>query len=135
MPDQVISDILSRGDACGNEDLFGLGSGNVHHLAHERGPHTFCTISAFFGLTRGVINRDRYTILVTVVILSAFVPTLLAQQFFKPNVQAHLDARRESQGGHHEAKSSRMWVSGHGCGPTFFGRGGGCEGRYGSVKT
>jgi len=42
-----------------------------------------------------VINRSQYTVLVTVVILSAFVPTLLAQQFFKPNVQAHLDAQRE----------------------------------------
>jgi Kef-type K+ transport system membrane component KefB len=56
---------------------------------------TFGTISALFGLTHGVINRGQYTILVTVVILSAFVPTLLAQQFFKPDVQAHRDAERE----------------------------------------
>jgi Kef-type K+ transport system membrane component KefB len=56
---------------------------------------TFGTISALFGLTHGVINRSQYTVLVTVVILSAFVPTLLAQQFFKPNVQAHLESQRE----------------------------------------
>lgn len=57
---------------------------------------TFGSISALFGLTHGIIDRGQYTILVTVVILSAFVPTLLAQQFFKPNVEAHLAAQRAS---------------------------------------
>ena len=52
---------------------------------------TFGTISALFGLTHGVIGRDQYTILVTVVILSAFVPTLIAQQFFRPRLEDHLD--------------------------------------------
>ncbi len=51
---------------------------------------TFGTISALFGLTHGVIDQTKYTILVTVVILSAFVPTLIAQQFFKPDREAHL---------------------------------------------
>jgi Kef-type K+ transport system membrane component KefB len=50
---------------------------------------TFGSISALFGLTHGIIDRAQYTVLVTVVILSAFVPTLLAQQFFRPNIQAH----------------------------------------------
>lgn len=53
---------------------------------------TFGTISALFGLTHGVIDQRQYTVLVTVVILSAFVPTLVAQQFFKPDVTAHLSA-------------------------------------------
>jgi Kef-type K+ transport system membrane component KefB len=57
---------------------------------------TFGSISALFGLTHGIIDRGQYTILVTVVILSAFVPTLLAQQFFKPNVEEHLAAQRAS---------------------------------------
>jgi len=57
---------------------------------------TFGTISALFGLTHGVIDQRQYTILVTVVVLSAFVPTLIAQQFFKPDLAAHLavDAAR-----------------------------------------
>ncbi|MBN2405163.1 MAG: cation:proton antiporter [Coriobacteriia bacterium] len=55
---------------------------------------TFGSISALFGLTRGIIDQGQYTILLTVVILSAFVPTVLAQQFFKPNVEAHLAAQR-----------------------------------------
>jgi Kef-type K+ transport system membrane component KefB len=53
---------------------------------------TFGTISALFGLTHGVIDQQQYTVLVTVVILSAFVPTLIAQQFFKPDLSAHLAA-------------------------------------------
>ena len=55
---------------------------------------TFGSISALFGLTHGIIDRGQYTVLLTVVILSAFVPTLLAQQLFKPDVRAHLAAER-----------------------------------------
>jgi Kef-type K+ transport system membrane component KefB len=51
---------------------------------------TFGTISALFGLTHGVITSDQYAILVTVVILSAFVPTLIAQQFFRPSLEEHM---------------------------------------------
>jgi Kef-type K+ transport system membrane component KefB len=45
---------------------------------------TFGTISALFGLTNGIINQAQYTVLVTVVILSAVVPTQIAQTFFLP---------------------------------------------------
>ncbi len=47
---------------------------------------TFGTISALYGLTNGYIDQATYTILVTVVILSAVVPTLLAQTFFEPEL-------------------------------------------------
>lgn len=47
---------------------------------------TFGTISALYGLTNGYIDQAAYTILVTVVILSAVVPTLLAQTFFEPEL-------------------------------------------------
>jgi Kef-type K+ transport system membrane component KefB len=46
---------------------------------------TFGSISALFGLTRGIISGAQYTILVTVVIGSALVPTAIAQQFFRPS--------------------------------------------------
>jgi len=49
---------------------------------------TFGTISALFGLQNHLIDQRQYTILVTVVILSAFVPTLIAQKFFQPSVDA-----------------------------------------------
>src|SRR5213080_544284 len=44
---------------------------------------TFGTISALFGLQNKIIDQGQYSILVTVVILSAFVPTLIAQKFFE----------------------------------------------------
>jgi Kef-type K+ transport system membrane component KefB len=45
---------------------------------------TFGSIAALYGLTHGLIDKAQYTELVTVVILSAFVPTLIAQQLFRP---------------------------------------------------
>ncbi|MGA2541181.1 MAG: cation:proton antiporter [Verrucomicrobiota bacterium] len=46
---------------------------------------TFGTISALFGLQNKIIDQKQYSILVTVVILSAFVPTLIAQKFYEPS--------------------------------------------------
>jgi len=45
---------------------------------------TFGTISALFGLNNHIINQEQYTILVTVVILSAVLPTIFAQRYFQP---------------------------------------------------
>jgi len=53
---------------------------------------TFGTISALFGLTNHLITQAQYTILVTVVILSAVVPTLIAQGFFRPTATAPVAA-------------------------------------------
>jgi Kef-type K+ transport system membrane component KefB len=53
---------------------------------------TFGSIAALFGLTHDLIDKAQYTELVTVVILSAFVPTLIAQQLFQPAV---LDTEEE----------------------------------------
>jgi Kef-type K+ transport system membrane component KefB len=47
---------------------------------------TFGTISALFGLNNHIIDQKQYTILVTVVILSAIIPTLIAQKFFQPEI-------------------------------------------------
>src|SRR5438552_3155015 len=48
---------------------------------------TFGTISSLFGLQNHIINQTQYTILVSAVILSAFVPTLFAQKFFQPSIE------------------------------------------------
>lgn len=45
---------------------------------------TFGSISALYGLTHGIINQAQYTILVSVVIGSAIVPTFIAQTWFLP---------------------------------------------------
>ena len=49
---------------------------------------TFGSISALYGLQNGIIDQNQYTILVSVVMLSAFVPTLIAQRFFQPTAEA-----------------------------------------------
>ena len=48
---------------------------------------TFGTISALFGLQNKIIDQRQYTMLVSTVILSAFVPTLIAQKFFQPTTR------------------------------------------------
>ena len=47
---------------------------------------TFGTISSLYGLNAGIIDQTQFSILVTVVILSAVVPTFFAQRFFSPPV-------------------------------------------------
>lgn len=53
---------------------------------------TFGSISALYGLTHGIINQSQYTILVTVVIASAIIPTFIAQTWFLPKRQPTLTA-------------------------------------------
>jgi Kef-type K+ transport system membrane component KefB len=45
---------------------------------------TFGTISALYGLSHGLISQQQYAILVTAVILSAIIPTLIAERWFDP---------------------------------------------------
>lgn len=54
---------------------------------------TFGTISSLFGLTHHIITQTQYTMLVTVVILSAVVPTLIGQAFFRPALPAETQER------------------------------------------
>jgi len=59
---------------------------------------TFGTISALYGLTHRIINRQQYSVLVVVVILTAIVPTLIAQSFFEPKGKER-EALFEAKGG------------------------------------
>ncbi len=45
---------------------------------------TFGTISATYGLNAGIITRAQFSVLVSVVVLTAVVPTAVAQRFFSP---------------------------------------------------
>nr|MBF6614963.1 cation:proton antiporter [Chloroflexota bacterium] len=56
---------------------------------------TFGTISALYGLTNKIIDQGQYTILVTVVIMSAVVPTLVAERFFSPRGRPSAEEVRE----------------------------------------
>jgi Kef-type K+ transport system membrane component KefB len=65
---------------------FGARESNYTTLLMSTGL-TFGTISALFGLNNGYISEEQYSVLVTVVIGSAIVPTVIAQAFFKPQIE------------------------------------------------
>ena len=45
---------------------------------------TFGTISTMFGYQAGYINKAQFSVLIATVILSAVVPTIIAQRYFMP---------------------------------------------------
>jgi Kef-type K+ transport system membrane component KefB len=69
--------------------VFGMGvrESNYTTLLMSTGL-TFGTISALFGLNHDYITQEQYSALVTVVIASAIVPTVIAQAFFRPQVDS-----------------------------------------------
>jgi len=58
---------------------------------------TFGSISALFGYTHGYITRSQYSVLVTVVVLTALVPTLVAQLAFPPQETTLLHGRGSAE--------------------------------------
>jgi len=48
---------------------------------------TFGTITSLYGLNAGIIDRTQFSLLIAVVVLSAIVPTAIAQRFFHPQVE------------------------------------------------
>jgi Kef-type K+ transport system membrane component KefB len=58
---------------------------------------TFGSISALYGLTHGIISQAQYTILVSVVIGSAVVPTFIAQTWFLPKRAASTSTNAPAQ--------------------------------------
>jgi Kef-type K+ transport system membrane component KefB len=58
---------------------------------------TFGTISSLYGLNAGIIDRTQFSLLVTVVVLSAVVPTAIAQRFFQPHAETERRLEREEE--------------------------------------
>jgi hypothetical protein len=50
---------------------------------------TFGTITSLYGLSAGIIDRTQFSLLIAVVVLSAIVPTVIAQRFYQPDSAAH----------------------------------------------
>jgi hypothetical protein len=46
---------------------------------------TMGTISSVFGYQTGIINQAQFSVLVSVVVASAILPTFVAQRFFHPH--------------------------------------------------
>jgi Kef-type K+ transport system membrane component KefB len=49
---------------------------------------TFGAIPSLYGLQAGIIDETQFSLLVAVVVLSAIVPTAIAQRWFSPDVEA-----------------------------------------------
>jgi Kef-type K+ transport system membrane component KefB len=56
---------------------------------------TFGTISSLYGLNEGIIDRTQFSLLVAVVVVSAVVPTAIAERWFLPDAERerHEDRR------------------------------------------
>ena len=52
---------------------------------------TFGTISSLYGLNAHIIDRTQFSLLVGVVVLSAIVPTAIAQRFYQPGLDEQRD--------------------------------------------
>jgi Kef-type K+ transport system membrane component KefB len=55
---------------------------------------TFGTISSLYGLNAGIIDKTQFSLLITVVVLSAILPTIVAQRRFSPDVEEEQRADR-----------------------------------------
>ena len=52
---------------------------------------TFGTITSLYGLSTGIIDRTQFSLLIAVVVLSAIVPTAIAQRFYAPTSEEQRD--------------------------------------------
>jgi Kef-type K+ transport system membrane component KefB len=52
---------------------------------------TFGTISSLYGLNAHIIDRTQFSLLVGVVVLSAIVPTVIAQRYYQPGAEEQHD--------------------------------------------
>ena len=52
---------------------------------------TFGTITSLYGLNAGIIDRTQFSLLIAVVVLSAIVPTAIAQRFYSPTTEEQRD--------------------------------------------
>jgi len=51
---------------------------------------TFGTIASLYGLSAGIIDKTQFSLLVTVVVLSAVIPTAIAERWFLPDAEREL---------------------------------------------
>jgi Kef-type K+ transport system membrane component KefB len=57
---------------------------------------TFGTIAATYGLTAGIITEAQFSVLVSVVVITAVLPTAIAQRLFSPAVEPEYERRRDT---------------------------------------
>jgi len=57
---------------------------------------TFGTISSQYGYQAGIIDKAQFSLLITVVIASAVIPTFIAQRWFQPGPEPDERQRQKS---------------------------------------
>jgi Kef-type K+ transport system membrane component KefB len=57
---------------------------------------TFGTISSLYGLTAGIIDETQFSLLITVVVISAVVPTAIAERWFLPDAVEERETDRRA---------------------------------------
>ena len=89
---------------------------------------TFGTISSLYGLNAGILDRAQFSVLVTVVVASAVIPTVIAQRWFPPAPvhasagTAHAGRRRPARPVEDASSDGRRSVLGHCASPYFVTR-------------
>ena len=63
---------------------------------------TFGTISSLYGLNAGIIDKTQFSLLVTVVVASAVVPTAIAERWFLPSAERRRGTDRKHAGAESE---------------------------------
>jgi len=58
---------------------------------------TFGSISALYGYAHGIIDKDHYSMLVLVIILTAIIPTIIAQKYFFTDYLWHGEEKKEEE--------------------------------------
>jgi len=60
---------------------------------------TFGTITSLYGLQSGIIDQTQFSLLISVVVLSAIIPTAIAQRFYQPHAVAAETASSATEAG------------------------------------
>jgi Kef-type K+ transport system membrane component KefB len=65
---------------------------------------TFGTITSLYGLQSGIIDQTQFSLLISVVVLSAIVPTAIAQRLFAPREPGVVEPVAQPAGGQRSAR-------------------------------
>jgi Kef-type K+ transport system membrane component KefB len=67
---------------------------------------TFGTITSLYGLNAGIIDRTKFSLLIAVVVLSAIIPTAIAQRWFAPHTEVPETTRPPAPTGRLESETA-----------------------------
>jgi len=69
---------------------------------------TFGTISSLYGLQAGIITETQFSLLIATVVLSAIVPTVIAQRFLQPDADTERETEASTAGHAREPETNKL---------------------------